>query len=252
MSTPQEPSSTAIRSRRMASSRVRASCISVPRFSLKRPAPVTARGLFRRLVSRSPSCLSKLSGAPSLAVALAGGVLLDEELRRAQRPGVLDEVTHLVCVDRVQADVHPVEAQVGFARQRELLRLRLDQSSTPLLREPEAHRRAVLREREKDDLPDAELDAPAHESLARTRQRAGELLHVSDRDGHLRRTLRPAATDTTRNSWSDPGCHKSVTVAPRRTARRSASAGPSAAATTMTAELNAIQKKIAITTPNPP
>src|SRR3954470_20327219 len=224
MSTPHEPSSTAIRSRRMASSRVRASCISVPCFSLERPAPVTARGLFRRLVSRSPSCLSKLSGALSLAVALTRGVLLHEELRRTQRPGVLDQVTHLGGVDRVEADVHPVEAHVGFARQRELLRLRLDQSSTPLLRKPEAHGRAVLREREKDDLPNAELDPPAHESLARTRQRPGQLLHVSDSDGHLPRTVRPAATHTPRNSWSDPGCHESVTVDPQPAARRSASA----------------------------
>src|SRR3954453_4633177 len=252
MSTPHEPSSTAIRSRRMASSRVRASCISVPCFSLERPAPVTARGLFRRLVSRSPSCLSKLSGALSLAVALTRGVLLHEELRRAQRPGVLDEVAHLVGVDRVEPDVHPVEAHVGFARQRELLRLRLEQSGTPLLRKPEAHRRAVLRKREEADLPDAELDAAAHESFARTRQRPGPLLHLSDRDGHLPRTVRPAETDTPRNSRSDPECHESVTVDPRRTARRSASAGPRAADATMTAELNAIQKKIAITTPTPP
>src|SRR5436190_7904847 len=68
MSTPHEPSRTAIRSRRIASRR---SLVDVARVSGLRLAPagcVRERRLrprrFRRLVTRSPSCLSKLSGDP--------------------------------------------------------------------------------------------------------------------------------------------------------------------------------------------
>src|SRR5437667_1028810 len=47
----------------MASSRVRASDNPVPFFCLQRTAPCGRPGVFRRLVTRSPSCLSKLSGS---------------------------------------------------------------------------------------------------------------------------------------------------------------------------------------------
>src|SRR3954447_1402387 len=85
-------------------------------------------------------------------VATALRVLLRDTLRDAERPGVLDEVAHLLVLERVEPRVHPVVAHVGLARQRELLRLRLDERGAPLPREAEAHHRPVLREREEDDL----------------------------------------------------------------------------------------------------
>jgi len=66
--------------------------------------------------------------------------------------------------------VDPVEAQVGRARQLELLRLCIDDRRPPLLVEAEADRLAVLRKREEDDLADAELQPPAHVHLVRPRQ----------------------------------------------------------------------------------
>src|SRR6476620_9153712 len=110
MSTPHDPSSTAMRSRRMASSRVRASCITCSVLPRENRAYSDARGgSLGDLVTRPPSCLSKLSGILSLAVALRRAVLLHQELRRTQRPGVLDQVAHLLGVDGVEADVHTVE-----------------------------------------------------------------------------------------------------------------------------------------------
>src|SRR3954453_844652 len=105
-----------MRSRRMASSRIRASCILLPCSASTGRTPSVTRKLFRRFLTRSPSCLSKLSGVPSLAIALGYGILLHEELRRAHRPGVLDQVAHLRRVDRVEPHLHPVEAHVGLAR----------------------------------------------------------------------------------------------------------------------------------------
>ena len=101
-------------------------------------------------------------------------VLLDDALRRAERPGVLDELAHLVGVERREADVHPVVAHVRLARQRELLRVGLDERGAPLLREREPHRLAFAREGEPDDAADPELDASADERLGAARQRAGE------------------------------------------------------------------------------
>src|SRR5205085_6765883 len=59
------------------------------------------------------------------AVAPSGGVLLSHALRHAEGPGVLDELPHLVCVDRREPHVRPVVAHVSLAWQRELLGLGL-------------------------------------------------------------------------------------------------------------------------------
>jgi len=112
---------------------------------------------------------------------LGGGVGLGDVLRDAEGPGVLHELTHLLLVDRVEADVDPVVAHVAGARQRELLGLGLDERRPPLLWEREAHHRAVAREREIDDPADPKLDAAAHERLAAAGQRACKRADVVDR-----------------------------------------------------------------------
>ena len=56
------------------------------------------------------------SGARS-PVALRGRVLLDHGLRDAESPRILDEVPHLVFVDRREIDVRPVVAHVVLARE---------------------------------------------------------------------------------------------------------------------------------------
>ena len=99
-----------------------------------------------------------------------------------ERPRVLDELPHLVLVDRGQPDVCPVVAHVALARERELLGVGLDEGLAQLLREREAHRRAVLREGEVDDPADPELDLAAHEPLVRSWQRAREGADVVGRD----------------------------------------------------------------------
>src|SRR5919205_3435269 len=90
-------------------------------------------------------------------IALLAGVLLRQELRHDHRPRALDEVAHLLRVDRAEADVDPVEPHVGLARQRELLRLRVDGGLTELLRESAADPGAVGCDGEVDDLADPEL-----------------------------------------------------------------------------------------------
>src|SRR5437868_2606779 len=62
MSTPHDPSSTAMRSPRIASSFSRAPRIRLRSRLQVRERRGSAHGLFRRLLDRSPSCLSKLSG----------------------------------------------------------------------------------------------------------------------------------------------------------------------------------------------
>ena len=76
-------------------------------------------------------------------------VLLDHALGDGERPGVLDELPHLVRVDSCKADVHPVVAKVGGARQRELLRLGLDEGFAQYLgtRSPSSTRHVRGRDR---------------------------------------------------------------------------------------------------------
>jgi hypothetical protein len=50
------------------------------------------------------------------AQAPRGAVLLGHAFGHAECPRVFDEVAHLVRVDGGEADVHPVEAEVGLAR----------------------------------------------------------------------------------------------------------------------------------------
>ena len=120
-------------------------------------------------------------------IPLRHGVLLRHVFRYRPRPRVLDEVAHLVCVDRGEADVDPVEPHVGLARQRELLRLRLDGRLAELLREPAAHRRAVRSEGELDDLADPELDEATHVRLVAPGQRACQRPDLVDCHRHVAR-----------------------------------------------------------------
>jgi hypothetical protein len=73
-----------------------------------------------------------------LGIALRPGVFVGHALRHTESPGVLDKITHLVRVDSGETDVGPVVAKVELARQRELLRLRLDERVAPLLGECES------------------------------------------------------------------------------------------------------------------
>src|SRR6476620_9310091 len=84
-------------------------------------------------------------------VALCGGVLVGNPVRHRERPCLLNELAHLVGVDRPEIHVHPVVPHVVLARERELLGLGLDERVAPVLRERETHRRAVARDREIDD-----------------------------------------------------------------------------------------------------
>src|SRR5437763_7656068 len=85
--------------------------------SVPRRAAASAR--VRAPSKRRPRCLD--------GVATIRRVLLCDALRDAERPRVLDEIAHLLCVERVEPRVHPVVAHIGLARQRELLRLGLDE-----------------------------------------------------------------------------------------------------------------------------
>jgi hypothetical protein len=105
-----------------------------------------------------------------------------DTLRDAHGPGVLDEVAHLVLVDRGEAHVGPVVTHVGVARQREFLGLGLHERGTPFLGEPEAHDAAVTGEGDVDNPPDPELDAATNMRLVAARQGEGE--HADIVDGH--------------------------------------------------------------------
>ena len=74
-----------------------------------------------------------------LAQAPRGAVFIGHALRHHEHPGILDEFAHLVRVNGGETDMHPHPevAEVGLARQRELLRLGLDQRVAPLLGERE-------------------------------------------------------------------------------------------------------------------
>src|SRR4029077_11857750 len=100
-----------------------------------------------------------------LRVALGTAVLLRDIERHGPRPGLLDEVSHLVGVDRLEANGDPVEPHVARPRQLELVRIRLDGGLSHLLREPAAHALTVLGQREPHDLADPELDLAVHEHL---------------------------------------------------------------------------------------
>src|SRR3954469_13369683 len=119
------------------------------------------------------------------AVALSLGVLLRDALRDAQGPGILDEIAHLVLLELAELGVYPAVAHVGRARKRELLGLGLDEGRPPVLREPESHHGAVLREGQEDDPAHPELHPPAYERLAAPRQRRREVPHLVDRHRHL-------------------------------------------------------------------
>ena len=69
----------------------------------------------------------------------------------------------------------------------ELVGLGLDEHLPLLLGEREPHHGLVARERQPDDLADAELDAAVHDHLVRAREVGDELADVVDRD-HGRRT----------------------------------------------------------------
>ena len=112
--------------------------------------PVTA-SRSRRMPSRSPrGSRSPRAGfgrrRTGSAVALRHRVFLGDPLRNAERPGVLDQLAHLLRIDGSEVDVNPVVAEVVLTRERELLGLGFDERVAPLLREREAHRRAVFRE----------------------------------------------------------------------------------------------------------
>jgi hypothetical protein len=116
---------------------------------------------------------SRSSAAPTRKTtdAVRRRVLLGHRLRDAEGPCVLDEIAHLLLVDRVEPHVRPVVAHVVFARKRKLLGLRVHERLPPLLRECEAHRRAVLGEGQPDDAADPELHPAADERLAASGQR---------------------------------------------------------------------------------
>src|SRR4029079_19360109 len=81
MSTPHEPSSTPIRRSRISRSWSVAVTVSLlGRLPPREPERCPRRGLFRRLVTRSPSCLSKLSGTLTIA---AGRRLVEQSVVRA-------------------------------------------------------------------------------------------------------------------------------------------------------------------------
>src|SRR4051795_3629985 len=75
----------------------------------------------------SPSCSSSpLAAANSSAQRKASPPSVDEELRDAEGPRVLDEVDHLLVLERAEPDADPVEAEIGLLRQLVLGRLGLD------------------------------------------------------------------------------------------------------------------------------
>src|SRR5918999_1261178 len=141
-------------------------------------ASVTERSRSRRCATATPAANRSSSSRRSSS----RRVLLGHAPRNTERPRILDELAHLLGVQRVEADVRPVVAHVAGPRQRELLRLRVDERLPELLREGEAHRRPVAREREPDDPADAELDPPTDERLAAARERAREGPDLVHRD----------------------------------------------------------------------
>src|SRR5581483_752128 len=118
------------------------------------------------------AAMSRLySGGDDLPIAPRPPVFLGDIERHRSRPRLLDEVSHLAGVDRIEADVDPVEAHVALTRQLELVRLRLDGGLSQLLREAAPHALAVLGQREPNDLADPELDPAVHEHLVAAGER---------------------------------------------------------------------------------
>src|SRR5262245_46070508 len=103
-------------------------------------------------ISRTSEERLKLDPDLDLPVPLGASVLLRDVERNGPRPRLLDEVSHLLDVDRLEANMDPVEPHVAVARQLELLRLRVDCGLSHLLREAAPHSLTVLGEREPHDL----------------------------------------------------------------------------------------------------
>ena len=74
---------------------------------------------------------------------LAAEVISGDPLRHDHPPGVDHQLAHLLIVDRVESNDHPVVAHVGLARHEELVRVGGDERLALLFRVGEAHQRLV-------------------------------------------------------------------------------------------------------------
>src|SRR5581483_4033000 len=118
------------------------------------------------------AAMSRLySGGDDLPIAPRPPVFLGDIERHRSRPRLLDEVSHLAGVDRIEADVDPVEAHVALTRKLELVRLRLDGGLSRRVRGGGPDGLAVLGQRERNDLADPELEAGVREHVVAAGER---------------------------------------------------------------------------------
>ena len=142
----------------------------------------------RRLPAHREGALTRAAG--SVAQPLPG-----EELRHHHPPRLRHQLGHLGLVQPGQVAAHPVEPQVGLAREEEQLGLRGDEAVPLLLRVAETHRLLVPGERDVHDGADAELHPVVDQVLGRARQRPGQgadigdSYHGSDGTGALRQSV---------------------------------------------------------------